>query len=336
MPSPEPTRTLNVSFFGAGLSSAMGLPNTPALLTELRRSGSKELLAQLDEAYRFLYPDAIYEHYQPDVVDFFSSLSAFVGIGQGWPGTKFKNGRELFRSLKKAVVKMLIDKARAIPDDSLKKHSYLTEVVRPGAVVITTNWDPLIERFAELNSLALSYSTSSGKFSDTSVTLLKLHGSVDWTSREAATRAFTITDYAALGELRYAVRPYTRQLPDSPDSLVRVRTKWSSAWQTVASRTREPWIVTMVSGKQDELGPLASVWRDAYSALGRASSLEITGYSLPADDVEVRTLLRAGMQRGNSNPKSLLVRDPSPAVHARFRTLLDHHIESNFVGVPPH
>ena len=135
------------------------------------------------------------------------------------------------------------------------------------------------------------------------MTLLKLHGSVDCTGREAVSRAFAVTDYAALGELRFGARPYTRQLPDGSEAFVRVRTKGSSAWQKIASRIREPWMVTMVSGKQDELGPLASVWRDAYSALGRASSLEITGYSLPADDVEVRTLLRRECREATRTPR---------------------------------
>jgi hypothetical protein len=88
----------------------------------------------------------------------------------------------------------------------------------------------------------------------------------------------------------------------------------------------------MVTGKQDELGPLQSVWRDAYSAFGRAAQIEVAGYSLPPDDVEVRTLLRAGIMRGSARP-TIKVVDPSPPAHARFRTLISHQIESDYGGV---
>lgn len=334
MPSPEPSRNLEVYFFGAGVSSAFKLPNTPALLGDLKSELTPELAQSLTSAYKFLYPDAIYEHFLPDVVDFFSSLSAFVGLGTGWPGTSLKNGRDLQRNLKRAIVHLLIDRARAVDTKLLKEHSYLAQAVRPGNVIITTNWDLLVERFAELNEIPLRLTTSSNEFTPGAVTLLKLHGSADWCRATDTTKTYDPAEYASLRELRFS-RPYQMALPaKKPDELVRIRTKWSSAWSDVKSRAREPWLVTMVSGKQDELGPLEFVWRDAYSALGRARSLEIAGYSLPPDDVEVRTLLRAGMQRGAHQP-AVHIRNPSPESHARFRNLLKHDIVSEYVGVPP-
>jgi len=331
-----------VFLLGAGVSSAFKLPNTPALLKELDSAAAgwgevgADLKSRLTQAYEFLYPDAIYHHYQPDVVDFFSALSAFVGMGTGWPGTSLKDGPELLRRLKRGIAHLLITKERAIDTNALRRHSYLSRVVRPGNIVITTNWDTLVERFAELNDIPLRRAASSGKFRDTEVVLLKLHGSIDWCAPGAASRPWTDVDYAALREQQYGGTQYTIPITteSEPDQLVRIRSSWSALWQTVSSRAREPWLVTMVTGKQDELGPLQSVWRDAYAALGRAHVLEIAGYSLPADDVEVRTLLRAGMQRGNRSAQVRIV-NPSPDVHARFRTLLTHDIDSEYVGVPP-
>lgn len=334
MPSPEPTRNLDVYFFGAGVSSAFKLPNTPALLSDLRGELSPELSQSLTNAYKFLYPDAIYDHFVPDVVDFFSWLSAFVGLGTGWPGTSLKNGRDLQRNLKRAIVHLLIDRARAVDNKLLSAHSYLRQAVRPGNVIITTNWDLLVERYAELNEIPLRLTSSSNEFTPGAVTLLKLHGSADWCRATETTKTYSAAEYASLRELRFS-RPYQVPLPPrEPQELVRIRTRWSSAWSDVKSRAREPWLVTMVSGKQDELGPLESVWRDAYSALGRARNVEIAGYSLPPDDVEVRTLLRAGMQRGATQP-TVSIRNPSPESHARFRNLLKHDISSEYVGVPP-
>lgn len=333
MPAPEPPRDTNVWFFGAGLSSAFGLPNTPGLLKSVTAS-DPELADDLSRAYKFLYPDAEYDHYQPDVVDFFSALSAFVGVGQGWPGTGLRNGRELQRRLKRAISHMLIDKARAIPQDSLANHAYLTEAVAPDNVIITTNWDPIVERFAALNDIPLRYASSSNKFVPGHVTLIKLHGSVDWTAQRDVAPTYSNLDH--LATLRESVSPgrqYRLALSTDQDDLVRIRADWANLWQRVRSRTREPCLVTMVTGKQDELGPLSSVWRDAYAALGRARRLEIAGYSLPPDDVEVRTLLRAGIRRGRVEPPVTVV-DPAPSTHARFRSLLTHSIESDYFGVP--
>ena len=85
--------------------------------------------------------------------------------------------------------------------------------------------------------------------------------------------------------------------------------------------------MTMYRGKGAELSSLSAVWEDAYDALSRAKTLEIVGYSLPSDDVEIRTLLRAGLTRGQQKV-TLTVRNPAPDVHARIR----HQVTTNIVS----
>jgi hypothetical protein len=53
---------------------------------------------------------------------------------------------------------------------------------------------------------------------------------------------------------------------------------------------------------------------------------------MPADDIEIRTLLRAGVQRGEPLDE-VLVRNPAPEVHVRVRQYLDRSISSNYYGV---
>jgi hypothetical protein len=67
-------------------------------------------------------------------------------------------------------------------------------------------------------------------------------------------------------------------------------------------------------------------------SLSRAKQLEIVGYSMPDDDVEIRTLLRAAVRRGGG-PEAILVRNPSPDVHVRVRRFLQRNIESNYTPV---
>ena len=99
MPAPTPKRNQNVYFVGAGLSCALGLPNTPTLIDgvfELSKrhrvwGQSEDLPNRLDKAFQFFYPDGVIDGFRPDVVDFFSSLRTFIDVGAGLPGTGFKD-----------------------------------------------------------------------------------------------------------------------------------------------------------------------------------------------------------------------------------------------------
>jgi hypothetical protein len=141
-----------------------------------------------------------------------------------------------------------------------------------------------------------------------------------------------------LSERLTQVQPYTAPLPATRDERrtaafrVRVLNNWSEAWRFLSSRTTEPHMVTMARGKAGDLGPLEAVWRDAYAAISRASTLEIVGYSMPDDDVEIRTLLRAGVRRGSARP-TILVRNPAPDVHDRVRRFLEHRVKSDYQPV---
>lgn len=107
MPPPFPPRNRDVYFVGAGFSSALGLPNTPSLIREVLEFSkhkswltSEALPDRLRQSFRFFYPDATHKGFQPDVVDFFSSLRTYIDVGAGLRGTGLRNAPDLFRSLK--------------------------------------------------------------------------------------------------------------------------------------------------------------------------------------------------------------------------------------------
>ena len=342
MPSNIPARVLNVFVVGAGLSAAFGVSNTPSLLTKLvkfSQSADGEWLAKenlqerLLESYKYFYPDAENRHFLPDPVDYFSTLSTFIGISRTFSATGFANPEELYRLLKRGIAHLLITEMRSFDDDKLREHPYLAEVMRPGNVVITSNWDTLLERYARLNKIQLRLGSTSREFPDTTVHLLKLHGSIDWchVKDRAASYQHDDAQFAHLRELQNGrLKSIQLPAPDDEGALVRVRTTSANEWQRIRSRSSNPWMVTMVTGKQDDLGPLLGIWRDAYRALNRAKSLKIVGYSMPPDDVEIRTLLRMGVRRGIPE---LVVRNPAPDVHYRIRAYLDRSAESDYQPV---
>jgi hypothetical protein len=341
MPAPIPVRDQNVFFVGAGLSCALGLPNTAMLLDGVldlaarsRRWQRDRLEDRLGRAFEFFYPDAVHEGYRPDVVDFFSALRTYLDVGAGLPGG-FRDAPHLYRSLKSAIAQLLVERTRHCDQDLRNGHPYLDELVQPGNVIVTSNWDVLIERYACIHGTPVRL-TGTGHADE--LVLLKLHGSIDWCLGQHMTRPGTTDDYSMMNELLFGSRQYRPRLPPKrarEDLTVRMRAldEWSSGWRIMRSRASESHMVTMARGKAGDLGPLRGVWRDAYGAISRARRLEIVGYSMPPDDIEIRTLLRAGVQRP-PDLDEVVVRNPAPEVHVRVRQYLDRSVVSNYRGVP--
>src|SRR6202035_907549 len=105
---------------------------------------NERLEERLIQAFEYFYPDAVHDGYRPDVVDFFSALRTYLDIGSGLAGG-FSDAPHIFRSLKSAIARMLIEKLRACDGSLRAGHAYLDDIVQPGNVIITSNWDLLIE-----------------------------------------------------------------------------------------------------------------------------------------------------------------------------------------------
>jgi hypothetical protein len=340
MPSPVPERNRNVYFVGAGLSCALGLPNTAMLLEGVLALASRagrwqreRLDERLRAAFEFFYPDAVHAGYMPDVVDFFSALRTYLDVGADLAGG-FRDAAPLHRALKFAIANLLIEGGRACEATLRHGHPFLDEMLQPGNIVVTSNWDLLLERYAQLRKIPLRLS---GSGTD-EIVLLKLHGSIDWCLGGSMRRKGSVGLYAMLSERLFGPRPYRPSLPARAARAgvpVRIRAIESrpGAWNLVLrSRASELLMVTMARGKAGDIGPLRSVWRDAYGAISRAQRLEIVGYAMPPDDTEIRTLLRAGVQRG-SPLDEVVVRNPAPDVHERVRRYLDRSVNSDYRGV---
>ena len=184
MPAPIPQRTRSVYFLGAGFSRALGLPNTAELLTEVHKLAVARKLAidrKLKDAYKFFYPEEA-DTFIPDVVDFFSVLRAYEDVAGGADGgtPRFPGGfahAGLLTELRLAVVRLLCDRLRLI---QIPPGGWATveQMLRPGNVVITSNWDLFVEWYASCREIRLRLG---GYPHDKTLTLIKLHGSVDWT-----------------------------------------------------------------------------------------------------------------------------------------------------------
>lgn len=333
----SPDRKRNVFFLGAGFGKAAGLPNTAELLTAVHDLSeaskhwgvSQKLGDRLETAYVYFYPNHG-SKFRPEVSDFFSVLSTYAVIARGGLPQGFPD-RRLLVDLKFAITKILSDHSRAVGPSLADSHELLDKMVRPGNVIVTSNWDLLIERIAEMRKVPLRLS---GTPTDSALALLKLHGSIDWTLRSDCKKAVHRTNYSSIDDLLFSARSRRHRLDQRPVIRSKAIERWTRAYQVVKGATGDPYMLTMARGKSDLIEPLMPIWMDAYRALSSASTLHIIGYSMPDDDTEIRTLLRAGYERGTSNP-TVIVKNPAPEVHVRIRTQVTSDIESDYAPVPP-
>lgn len=321
-------------FVGAGLSCAFGLPKTSALLRDISEAAKVSPRGPstdaMKEAFAALYPDGKKREFLPETVDFFSVLQAYIDIGApGLAGVRLKDANELRRDLKMSIVRLLISKQReAEASSKFSGNAYLDEVVREGSVIVTTNWDMMVERYAAMKGIPVR---RTGEPGESYLLLLKLHGSIDWTTWGTARHREDEDDFALLREFKQRM---CSTIATEASEIVRVRAieTWSRSWQKLSSRLVEPFLITMYHGKGGEVASLSAIWRDAYNALSRAKQVGIVGYSVPADDLEIRTLLRAGLTRGQQNVR-VTVKNPSPDVHGRVRQHIEAKAESDYASV---
>jgi len=106
-----------------------------------RSSIKRTFGGKLDRAFKFFYPDARHPGFQPDVVDFFSTLRTYLDIGAGLVGTGFPDAPDFYRLLRRAIAHLLMDRMRQIDQDRFLEHPFLQEMVRPGHIIVTSNWD---------------------------------------------------------------------------------------------------------------------------------------------------------------------------------------------------
>jgi hypothetical protein len=192
--------------------------------------------------------------------------------------------------------------------------------------VLTFNYDLGADlAISRLNS-GITYGLPNESVSDQAVPLLKLHGSLAWTSVVGPDG----TQIVATSIRDICTRFIGSTPPDERRGAKPLRTREllrrSKAGQV---QPCEPVIVPPTWTKTSLYASISGVWKRAAEAFRDAENIYVMGYSLPPTDEFFRLLYALGTA-GRTRLKRFWVCDPSREVEARFRSLLGQAAESRF------
>lgn len=263
-----------VFVLGAGFSSCCGIPTTDFLFREAMAIGDCEKWQwerdQLHVFLRYFHPPfrPRWRNY-PNIEDFLSMCDASEEFGKVILYKWYEKG--LFEQVRDWLIFLLCDYLWARMEDLNEANPVTTfvEHLQPGDVVITFNWDVLLEKMCSLRAKETSY----GCVGDGKVVLLKLHGSIDWIRLEEGVEPKHKEEFERLGKDLWRVKgfrnPNLSGIMDKP-----------------------PFIVPPTAFKKYEQENLSQYCSQAFDALRSTDEINIIGYSLPAVDFLARSLLR--------------------------------------------
>jgi hypothetical protein len=303
-------KTSRVFVLGAGASRACGIPLAGELLRTIIEENHLRKKSRVLELLRYLYPrfDARWGNY-PNIEEFLSLLESTITFNDKVK-TSHKFQTAEIEGLRDDVLMGIA--ARLLRDDPTQvvlgtPLLSLAALLRPSDVVVTFNWDLLLE--AALFSSGTenwSYRGSTSK-----LTILKPHGSVDWYDSSKVTfkggRSYPLIP--KLGNIcvyQYFQSPSLKK----PVLPIIIPPTFAKEW------TKYP--------EFDRL------WHSAWHSLRYADEIYVVGFSLPPEDLHVRFVMRSALRANEANRSTQLKLkfvNPEPLAHLRFTHLVDSPVE---------
>lgn len=290
---------------GSGFSAGMGLPTLLGLFAELMDQQNRPGYSDKEEVLNAL--ELLYPHFLKDVSPpSYPPFEEFLSLVTAAKELPFFDPSDLYWENKRlAALRLLTDamgrKCRETEKASLLKH--FVNKLQQDDVIVTFNWDNLIERILYTSSLPFNFQGRS----ENSIAILKLHGSLNWVE---------IPEGVALQDPKSVLHLDAR--------IVCTRDYgYYDVWDVL---NLPPYIILPISSKQVPVGEfLKSIWMEAFSAIIDAQCVVVIGYSIPTDDLQARSLLSLAWkarvrkrQADQQQPDKLILIDPNPDVCGRY------------------
>ena len=304
---------------GAGFSKPAGLPLGPELFEEVRQDartkfGANNALEGELSGYCAYLTDVTGTAVRPEDIDF-EKFMAFLDVehylGLAGPETISEEGNAAQLLLRTGIGDLLQRRTQEALSESLPLYDRFARLLKPRDVVLTLNYDTLLE--SVLDRLGIPYRLFPTRLksfhplqsvvdnSRDEVTLLKLHGSVDWFDRRPfdslwdARRLVGGEDppnQSPFGDEQSELRPLVDGPWDPDDPLLSIyRLSEGAPYWTARGRRASPFILSPSYQKLLYSSPLRSLWWGLGYAGTRCSRFCIIGYSMPRHDEYFRQVL---------------------------------------------
>lgn len=280
-----------VFVLGSGFSAAMGLPTLRGLFeTIMGFPGDRDDKRRVHDGLKRMYP-----HFRRAGQDAYPPLEHFLTLVDAaiphpgyeehyWPGTR------------KSTIRLLTDYfgSRSQECEGAELLREFTQGLRDGDVVVTFNWDNLVERSLSEQKRSINFRERDAS----GVAVLKLHGSLNWSR---VPKNVQVVD-GDLGQIEWM----------GEGVFFRRDFSYCSNWNALD----EPPLIVPPGAAKSPLTDLflRDIWREAFYSLIEGNPIWIIGYSLPTDDPQARALLRSSL----ASKVRYHVVDPDLAIGERY------------------
>lgn len=210
--------------------------------------------------------------------------------------------------------------------------------------ILTFNYDLEVEVALEELEITYSYDLDGSLSGGSMVSLLKLHGSLNWFPVKDGELHVVDVSTVIEGEVKAHNK---RQVEANSNPRITLEcAKYIDASYTTnraldeldsphggASRANSPLapvIVPPLLNKGALQASVSGVWKAAALALSKAKHIHITGYSYPPSDNFFRYLFGLGMMSSDTFISGLHVYDPGKATRDRFEAMLGRGLDGRF------
>ena len=317
-------RSQRLFVLGAGFSAAAGVPMTGSLLASAMERFKAEcpgIFSRIDGYVRACFQ---FGNSDPDYTRLsLSEICTFLhyielreyGGGERWSNAGSRENLALRFYLAKEI-------ALSTPnvDQIPQLYRDFAAQLHPGDIVFSFNWDTLLS--LEAASMPYAYQVEENR-----VTLIKLHGSINWrlgppdTTDKKQWHSFGFTEGMMTSDVYW-----TRELIGS------------YSWRHIPGPLEEvrPFIVLPGFGKAFDVRHLAPFWYKPEFAFGFTHDIFIVGLSLARDDFIIRSLFLDNLPhvKGSSGvSRRTVIINPDPLVRDNFSFLVGNP-RVDFVGDP--
>ena len=299
-----------IFFLGAGFSAGAGIPLTNKLLPMAARLFQSEAAGLFGRVANYANEVDVDFEGNPNAEDFsklcthleFLELREYAG-GERWSSDGSREKVALKFYLAKAIA-LSAPESHQIPNHYLEFADSLT----PDDIIVTFNWDLLLESALKKVGKAYSYNWKTGQ-----IHILKLHGSINWinnppTSFRNRKRQF---GYQPLG---YKDGLMENEIYSSEE--LHIKNSWHEAH--ALQDEVKPKIILPGYGKPFEVRDLAILWYRIEFLNLRQGGVSVIGLNISPDDFIVESLFRYLLRSVISQERTIRVLNPDSNVFDRF------------------